>query len=46
MPNDILTIALGATQRPYLPIITALVLGNMTISYLIALFSEQLAFLA
>lgn len=45
VPNDILTIALGATRRPYLPIIIALVLGNVTLSYIIALFSEQLTFL-
>jgi membrane protein YqaA with SNARE-associated domain len=45
IPNDILTIALGATRRPYVPIIIALVLGNMTLSYLVATFSQYLAFL-
>jgi len=44
-PNDILTIALGATRRPYVPIIIALVLGNVTLSYIVALFSERLTFL-
>lgn len=43
-PNDLLTIALGMTNRRYLPTIIALVLANMTHTYLIARFGEVIPF--
>lgn len=36
LPNDVLTIALGITNRKYVPCVIALTLGNMTLTYLIA----------
>lgn len=38
LPNDILTVALGAMQQRYIVVIPALVLGNVTLVYLLARF--------
>jgi len=45
LPNDLLAIAMGLSQRPYVPIIVPMVLGNMTHTILISLFGTQLSFL-
>lgn len=44
-PNDLLTIALGVTNRKYVSTIVALVLANMTHTYLIAQFGAAIPFL-
>lgn len=36
LPTDILTIVLGLTRQPYVFVISALVLGNITFTYLLA----------
>jgi len=45
LPNDILAIAMGVGGRQYIPVITALVLGNVTLTYLVAIFGTSLPFL-
>jgi len=45
LPNDVLTITLGLTRQPWLTCIIALILGNITLTYLIAAFGSQLTFL-
>lgn len=45
LPNDILAIAMGATGRRYIPVISALVLGNVTLTYLVAVFGDSLPLL-
>jgi membrane protein YqaA with SNARE-associated domain len=42
LPNDILTIALGALKQRYIVVIPALVLGNITLVYLLARFGGVL----
>lgn len=46
LPNDVLTIAMGLTRQPYLLVITALVLGNFTLTYLIAGFGTSVPFVS
>ena len=42
LPNDVLTITLGAAKQPPALVLSALVLGNMTLTYLIASFGAVL----
>lgn len=44
LPNDVLTILLGVTRQPYVLVIPALVLGNITHTFLIATFGGWLPF--
>lgn len=44
IPNDILTILLGLTRQPYVATISALVLGNVTHTYLLATLGSALPF--
>jgi membrane protein YqaA with SNARE-associated domain len=44
LPNDILTIAMGLARQPYFLVISALVLGNFTHTYLIAKFGQIFPF--
>ena len=46
LPNDILTILLGVSRQPYVVVLPALVLGNATLTFLIATFGSTLEFLA
>jgi membrane protein YqaA with SNARE-associated domain len=46
LPNDILTILLGVARQPYAVVLPALILGNATLTYLIATFGSSLSFLA
>lgn len=43
LPNDILTIALGALKQRYVVVLPALVLGNITLVFLIASFGGTLS---
>lgn len=45
LPNDILAVAMGATDRRYIPVISSLVLGNITLTYIVAVFGTALPFL-
>ena len=40
LPTDLLTIVLGLTRQPYVFVIIALTLGNITFTYLLATFGE------
>jgi membrane protein YqaA with SNARE-associated domain len=42
LPNDILTIALGALKQRYIVVLPAIVLGNITLVFLIATFGGTL----
>lgn len=42
LPNDILTVALGALQQRYLVVLPAVVLGNITLVYMLARFGGVL----
>ncbi|MFT5849634.1 MAG: membrane protein YqaA with SNARE-associated domain [Patiriisocius sp.] len=45
LPNDLLTLTLGITKQPWRTCITALTLGNMTLTYIIAVFGNKISFL-
>jgi membrane protein YqaA with SNARE-associated domain len=42
LPNDVLTITLGLTQQPWRVVIVGLVLGNITLTFIIAQFGQYL----
>ncbi len=42
LPNDLLTLSVGYSRFPYLPAIIALVLGNFTLTTIIATFTSSL----
>lgn len=44
-PNDVLTISLGLARRPYWQVLLPLALGNITLTYIVAFFGQQLPFL-
>ena len=44
LPNDILTILMGVTQQPYRLVIPALALGNITHTFLLAMFGRGVFF--
>ncbi len=44
LPNDVLCVAMGLARQPYLLIITALVLGNFTLTLIIAHFGTLFPF--
>ena len=46
LPNDILTILLGVSRQSYLVVLPPLILGNATLTFLIATFGSTLSFLA